>query len=464
LELEGEVFEELGITNPTHPDHAAFRIDGSGAVQVRVRCTTHNASCKHGTIPSNDGHVWAWAWAETSECFEGIQVRYDPNDLTKPGIIWMRSWALPQCKSKADYLEKVSNAKNALRTIQIIMGNRFGFKTKTDYFIPMQTYDAQSLRTYLSRFDLQGFQLKAMRARTYNVSYLIGEAIQSLESVSLGRMASEIAVDGLVLQSLASIAKSAITIAKRCKIAAFSKEMLDTCNQLFDFGSSVGGSEQALLRLQREAAKYSRQYHRSTMSTREVLNALASYKLATDWGVSAPIKDYVKSYEIMHEQNMFSADQLRLNRGPTAQINDGDWNVRLSLVFSDRTSASASKYQEILMKYGVDWASLPEIYWETKPMSFLLDWIIDIGSLFTAMKNAERYTRLDIVHAWCTCNYRTPVEGYPGVTLHYYDRADIAGQLPENVFPFHFRNLIGTFKSKNVGSCTALITQAATKR
>jgi hypothetical protein len=200
------------------------------------------------------------------------------------------------------------------------------------------------------------------------------------------------------------------------------------------------------------------------MSTSEFLGSLASVKLATDWGVSAPIKDYLKSYEIMQEQNMFSPDQLQLNRGPSAQINDGDWNVRLSLVFSDRTSASASKYQQILMKYGADWASLPETYWETRPMSFLIDWIVDIGSLFTAMKNAERYSRLDIVHAWCTCNYRVPVEGVEGITLHYYDRADIAGQLPENVFPFHFRSMSGTFRSQNVGSCTALITQVATKR
>lgn len=238
--------------------------------------------------------------------------------------------------------------------------------------------------------------------------------LYSDEVFHTARLAVELGRDGLIIQSINSLAEQFRRLFRR---RGFSSSLL----KVFEFGASA--------------------------------------YLGLQWGVAAPMRDYAGFYASTLSPYM---QQLRLYASGSVSRRVGSWDANLF--------ASAT-----FRPVGTDWGTfLPYIWyenggfrladiWEVVPYSFVVDWFANLGEIFASFDKAIRSysTPVEHIHVTTTMERARKFLGYDGTcTERVYARRYLdASEVPRQILPINTDNLTGRGTIKNTIDGLALLTQ-----
>jgi hypothetical protein len=318
-----------------------------------------------------------------------IYVQLEADDLIDVRVFdvstrrWV--WFSKNNPTSEDRTAIIAKAEPYLQGIGKRIGNSFRFTSYSTFPTLTKSREARSpdyYRDWLSRYDFEGFELRALRVRSQTMAQNIGKCLGEMQEVNSSLLMAETALEGTIMDALP---------------------------QLLNYAKRIGGKK-----------------------GRSLVSALSSFSklyLTYNFGVAAPSRD-LAAYA-----NLMSSLTEAFNYGPTAVSDFANWQSRLSLLL--QPAEELDSYMR-LIQLGVEPGSLLTTGWELLPYSFVVDWFLPIQQLVEAGSNSLRYDRLlaYIRGAWSTTILEDSVPIDDRIILRYYDRKWFPGNtLPRHILP-----------------------------
>lgn len=241
----------------------------------------------------------------------------------------------------------------------------------------------------------------------------LGNAVEKADGFHFSRLAAEIALDGLAVQSLQEIVR----------------------------------------KMKRAPSKYATPLKKLTA----VLKVLPSAYIGLQYGVLAPLRDYAKLPGALEQQ--FSRQEYSLVGTSISTYEDFTVNTRVSLQAEEPTDQQSLFELTYLLKGGF---SLDDL-WEVVPLSFVVDWFVNIGNLAKSTRFNEIYSKLNILYATVSRSYERVVtldiDGAKYDVVHriYTRQYRKADSLPSRIFSFTWGDLKGSWSVSNVDEAASMI-------
>jgi hypothetical protein len=239
------------------------------------------------------------------------------------------------------------------------------------------------------------------------------DAVSKADGFHFSRLAAEIALDGLVIQTVQSLLSSAKRVSR---VKGPLSQKLKACAKL-----------------------------------------LPSVYLGYNYGIAAPLRDYIKLPGALESQ--FSGESIGSLIGTSRTSWRGfDLRTRVSLNIGAFTDSRQIANFTWLTKGGL---SLDDL-WEVVPLSFVIDWFLNLSSLLEAGRLSQIYSELPVESLTMSTTFEQVVDpppGYYGDVVHrYYCRQYLRGSsLPSAVYAFDAKDLSGTLSLRNIDEGIALI-------
>lgn len=241
----------------------------------------------------------------------------------------------------------------------------------------------------------------------------LGDAVGSADGFHFSRLAAEIAVDGLAVQSLFEI-----------------------------------------VRLMRKSIQ---RYSGALRKLTAVLKVLPSAYVGLQYGVLAPLREYAQLPGVLEQH--FKPINYSFTGNSVASYDDFTVNTRVSLQAQEPTDQKSLFELTYLLRGGF---SLDDL-WEVVPFSFVVDWFVNIGNLAESTRFNEIYTKLNIQYATVSRSYERIVnldinglhtELKHRIYTREYRKAD---SLPSHIFSFTWGDIKGSWSTSNVDEATSMI-------
>lgn len=300
-----------------------------------------------------------------------------------------------------NYLQRMNSKSIALTTHRI--AGRF-----KSYRVSIDSRQADKIaaeaKSAIATYDLASWHVATLQDRTYTLAGLLGDCLEHMEQVPVAQIASELAIEGSI-------------------------------------GAALDGWIRATAgALSRVPRKYRNRFGYLLTALKTVSSAYLGYQ----WGVMAPLRDYNSLYKELTSPH-------RPSRGSSAyrkwQVSDWTYSHRVSVTYKAASNKN-DNLRFLQQQFGVTFFNVPKIAWELQPMSFAIDWLVNVQALITGLTNSSKMVEWPIQFVWSTVIREREI--YPGVFERYYDRLHLT-DLPEIVLPFNMNDLVGTFSLKNNG-------------
>jgi hypothetical protein len=238
----------------------------------------------------------------------------------------------------------------------------------------------------------------------------LSDAASSADGFHFSRLAGEIAMDGLVINTISSLSQRARSSIRKA--------------------GPLGSKLSACFKL------------------------LPSTYLAYQYGISAPLREYASLPGAL--ENQFT-DLGPLVGTHSTTFDDFIVSSRVSLNIGSPSSSRQAANLAFLTKGGL---SLDDL-WDLVPLSFVVDWFLNISKLLEAGRASQIYSELPIKSATFSTSFErdVPLPANARGSIHHrcYIRKYLQGSsLPAEVFSFSLQDFRGTLSLRNVDEGLAL--------
>lgn len=205
-------------------------------------------------------------------------------------------------------------------------------------------------------------------------------------------------------------------------------------------------------------------------SFKEVLQKVGKLDLAYQWGVEAPIADYItifKSLDKWYGGRIVNGKSIHNGLQPffwkasvsRETISDNGWAVKLvtGIQWDYLKGSSVEDFFGILHSAGLDLTF--EQVWDLVPGSFVVDWLVDVSGVLDqvdAIINSWRYPVRYYWHSFLAERYITILG--QRVQVKWYERKALP-RLPKIKLNVSWDDLRGTLTSRNAGTALAFLVQ-----
>lgn len=280
----------------------------------------------------------------------------------------------------------------------------------------------RSLKSYLLSHVPSLPTTKDVSLETRNA--ILDSAMQSFERLATFRLALELMSDGLVLQASSQLARTIDRLLSTSK------------------GTSVVLKNGRLIQENLSKAKL-----------------LSQAYMTYNWGIRAALGDYGKLLSLLSKGDYYNQiNNPYLVGRYTTKIRE--WEVSFvagcQVSMSEMDSISSTLY--FLHKYGYDLTA--NDIWEVIPLSFAVDWLIDVSDWLDSLERSYTYASFPIRGSWLTLKGVTTLQltDFYGVgTITYYNRGDMPSRfLPDRDEYRPIFDLTGRLRISNIGDILAL--------
>lgn len=293
----------------------------------------------------------------------------------------------------------------------------------------------------------------------YGLKQALSDAASHADGFHFSRLAAEIAVDGLVLQSAWNLLESPKHAKKAMEKAAYEQAYSRLWRDRYKYFSSRTPNSKMHSRIVQFLGSTDGKAFIGKMPIIDQVaickKIIPSLYLGLNYGVSAPVREYSRLPGALSSITEEIGPLVgRSFRQTDVFQQDTRCTLQLGAPMSDRQFKNLS----YLTKGGL---SLDDL-WELVPLSFVVDWILNLSALFEAGRASQIYSELPIQYATISTVFERTVDLPEGLTGDVHHRCYIRSyrpgdSLPPDVYSFDVRDIRGTLSIRNIDDAAALI-------